>query len=158
MTDGSGFPQPNAGPGRDEPPAFVDHVAAAAAVKAPAISMIVLNAFNLLYSAASYLFIGPVREMMHQTAERDRNFESIAKMYDGAWMEIVLGASVLLCVLGLVGAVRMLQVRNYAFVMITTILTMINLSSCCCLINLGLGIWALIVLMRDEVQAAFNRP
>ena len=156
MTDGPGLPPPNTGRNYDDPPPFADQAAARAAVKAPAISMIILNAISLLSSAASFLFLGPMREAMHQNAERDPNFESVAKLYDGRWLEILMGAGLLLCLIGLVGAVRMLQARSYVFVMISTILTMINLGSCCCLINLGIGIWALVVLMRDDVQQAFK--
>jgi hypothetical protein len=41
--------------------------------------------------------------------------------------------------------------------MTATILSMVPcFSSCCCVINLGIGIWIIVVLQKAEVKAAFH--
>ena len=59
-------------------------------------------------------------------------------------------------VLIIVGALRMRQLKSYGFAMAAAILAMVPCVSPCCLLGLPAGIWALVVLMRDDVQGAFE--
>jgi TM2 domain-containing membrane protein YozV/predicted Ser/Thr protein kinase len=54
----------------------------------------------------------------------------------------------------LYGAIEMLQVRNYVWAFVAAILAIVS----CSLVGTPIGIWALIVLVRPDVKAAFTIP
>ncbi|MCY2959510.1 MAG: hypothetical protein NTY35_05030 [Planctomycetota bacterium] len=57
------------------------------------------------------------------------------------------------------GAWRMKEMKSYGLAMTASILAMIPcFTSCCCLLGLPAGIWALIVLLDKDVKAAFDVP
>lgn len=63
---------------------------------------------------------------------------------------IIIGVVILL------GAMKMRKLESYGFAMTAAILTMIPCISPCCLLGLPIGIWALVVLLKPEVKAAFH--
>lgn len=72
-------------------------------------------------------------------------------------------ASIATSILGIVGcgiiiagSASMLSMRYYPLGFIAAVLTMIPGTSACCLLGLPLGIWAIVVLVRPEVRAAFR--
>jgi hypothetical protein len=54
------------------------------------------------------------------------------------------------------GAASMMRIRTYPLSMTSAILSMLNISNCCCVLGLPFGIWALIILCREDVKAAFR--
>ena len=50
----------------------------------------------------------------------------------------------------------MLSGRNYKFAKGSAIMAIIPLISCCFVIGIPVGIWALVVLSKPEVKAFFN--
>jgi hypothetical protein len=64
--------------------------------------------------------------------------------------------ALLLSVVVLVGAIRMLALRNYEFAMVAAILAIIPCATSCCALGLPFGIWALIVLRRPGIKDQFN--
>jgi hypothetical protein len=154
MTTGPSFPQPD----HDAPPPMpLDDSAAAAAVRAPAISLIVLNALTIPTVGLLIPMMPVISEGMREQAARDPQFARMADIYGSSWLQWALGISLLIGLAALVGSVQMLRRRSYGWALAGSILSMVNLVSCCWLLNLGLGIWAMVVLMRDDVQAAFGR-
>jgi hypothetical protein len=55
------------------------------------------------------------------------------------------------------GALSMLNVKRHGLAITASIITMLPISSPCCLIGLPIGIWALVALTRPGVAAAFHR-
>jgi hypothetical protein len=53
------------------------------------------------------------------------------------------------------GGMKMRQLRGYGVAMAGAVLAMLP-CTCCCIVGLPVGIWALIVLMKPEVKAAFK--
>jgi hypothetical protein len=53
------------------------------------------------------------------------------------------------------GAYQMLNLRNYGVAMASAIVAMLPCSGCC-LLGLPFGIWALVVLNKQEVREAFQ--
>jgi hypothetical protein len=52
---------------------------------------------------------------------------------------------------------KLRKLESYGLVMTATILSMVPcFSSCCCVINLGIGIWIIVVLNKPEVKSAFH--
>ena len=68
----------------------------------------------------------------------------------GAIIAIIKGILILL------GATKMRNLQNYGFAMTAAIIAMVPCISPCCVLGLPFGIWALIVLMKPEVKAAFT--
>jgi hypothetical protein len=64
----------------------------------------------------------------------------------------------LLLVHGLIlfGGIQMLRLRSYGLALASGILGVIPCASPCCVLGIPFGTWALIVLMRPEVKAAFH--
>jgi hypothetical protein len=63
---------------------------------------------------------------------------------------MVLGAVVVF------GGFKMMKMQSYGLAMAAAIIAMLPCSFCC-LVSLPAGIWALIVLMKPEVKAAFGQ-
>jgi hypothetical protein len=59
-------------------------------------------------------------------------------------------------VLILIGALKMKKLENYGLAMVASIVAMIPCLSPCCLIGLPIGIWAVVILSKPEVKAAFR--
>ena len=55
------------------------------------------------------------------------------------------------------GASKMKNLRSHGFAMAAAIVAMIPCVSPCCLLGLPIGIWALVVLVKPEVKAAFTQ-
>lgn len=59
-------------------------------------------------------------------------------------------------ILTVVGAIAMIKRRYYGLALTGTILAMIDIGNCCCILGLPFGIWALIILVRPDVKEAFD--
>lgn len=150
MTTGPDFPQPSS-----YPPPLEDTGASRAALKAPAIVMLVVNALSVTTAPVVLLFLGPIRSQLARDAETHPELRDVLEVYQSHAVEAVLAAGFVMGAIAIFGAIRMLQARSYGLALASAVLTMVNLASCCCLVNLAIGIWALVVLMRDDVQRAF---
>ncbi|HVX85494.1 MAG TPA: hypothetical protein VH253_11990 [Phycisphaerae bacterium] len=76
-------------------------------------------------------------------------------MFKGTWGIIT---SIVCSIIGLViafGGFKMRNLQNYGLAMTAAVLALLPCSSCCC-ITLPFGIWAIVVLMKPEVKAAFR--
>jgi hypothetical protein len=60
-----------------------------------------------------------------------------------------------LCVVMLLGAIKMKNLQNYGWAMASAIIAVIPCISPCCVLGLPFGIWALVVLSDAGVKAAF---
>jgi hypothetical protein len=62
-------------------------------------------------------------------------------------------------VFNLVAAIQMVRVRMWGLALAGCIVAAIPLtSSACCILTLPFSIWAIVVLVKPEVRAAFRRP
>jgi hypothetical protein len=61
-------------------------------------------------------------------------------------------------ILAIVAGARMLALKSYGFAVFTSVLVALPCISCsgCCGLGEGIGIWALVVLLNEEVKAAFH--
>src|SRR5262245_36318166 len=64
--------------------------------------------------------------------------------------------SLMLAPLIVYGAVQMMRGKNYRMARVAAILAINPFTSCCFLVGIPIGIWALVVLRKPEVKAAFN--
>ena len=70
----------------------------------------------------------------------------------------VVSAAIGLLIAGLIiyASMEMKKLKQWGLAVAASILAMVPCISPCCIIGLPIGIWALVVLMKDEVKAAFR--
>jgi hypothetical protein len=124
-------------------------------VRGPAICALVLSILNILASIGGIIWLAfqhklpALAGMPEQNLELQRNlamFVSIPANLVGLGLAVVC----------LFGAIQMMKLRSYGLAMTTAILMLIPCGNCCCLLNIGVGIWLLVVLSKPEVKAAFQ--
>jgi hypothetical protein len=162
---------PNAPPPERAPGSFpVDRARAAALLKGPAIALLILSAIATLLCLWGVIDAATT-DFEQQAAEIE---QTIGQMPEGmregmrSYMKIAAGSKamgiasnllgVVLSGLTLLGAVNMLKVRGWGLALAGVIAAMINVPGvcCCCGLNEIFAIWALIVLLKPEVKAAFS--
>ncbi|HEX4999400.1 MAG TPA: hypothetical protein VFY29_14325, partial [Terriglobia bacterium] len=57
----------------------------------------------------------------------------------------------------LIGALKMKKLESYDWALASSIIAMVPCISPCCWAGLPIGIWAIVVLQKPEVKAAFKR-
>ncbi len=126
----------------------------------PAILMMVLASLTILSSLYSLVMAG------HQADQLQKMFDDpnigrqlkelkpfLELMSNRAWNVIPLVLSGVV----LFGAMQMRQVKSYGLSLTAAIITAFPLcTTCCCLFGMPIGIWAIVVLMKPEVKAAFQ--
>ena len=138
----------------------------------PAIILIIVNVLNLLIGLGfagmgAFMAAQGPDELRRQTLEGLQGFpqyrDAIEKQdkqttYTVAVAEYLGGGIlwILLSIIAVIGAIRMMSLRNYGLAMTSAILTVIPCVTPCCFLGQGAGIWALIVLMNNDVRAAFR--
>jgi TM2 domain-containing membrane protein YozV/predicted Ser/Thr protein kinase len=119
-------------------------------VTAPAVGLMVAAALKLS-SALSvlFLFASPIRGIL------DTVFSSLGINSLLPWQTMIGLSTVLFkmvpALFMLFGAIKMVQLRSYAWAIAAAILAIV----CCSLVGFPVGIWALVVLSRQDVREAF---
>jgi hypothetical protein len=144
-------------------------------VQGPAIGLIVagvLNLFVALYLVVNtiYLLVTPADAMLaQQKAVYEKMFPAmkaeLAKKTPAELKTQALLVNGPLTVLGflasflpVVGGIRMLGLKSYSLAICGAICAMIPCVSitACCGVGEAIGIWALVILMNEEVRSAFR--
>lgn len=144
-------------------PAFTPLLSAAAPnfesakqqVLPPAIFILVLSALNILAGLLS-LALGAAEGALAGLAENPDAAEQLESILGFAFSLPVQLLGIAIAITCLIGAIRMLSLKSHNFAMVTAILMLIPCGTCCCFLNIGAGVWALIVLGKPEVKAAFQ--
>ena len=134
---------PNYAPGRDP----------AAAVKGPAIFLMVVGGIGIALQVVALLLNLLGVGMGAAGGGGNANLQ----MLQGGIGIVFSIIGMIVGVVILLGAMKMMKLQSYGFAMAVSILAMLPCISPCCLIGLPAGIWALIVLLKPEVKAAFNQ-
>lgn len=127
-------------------------------VKSPAIALIIVGGLNLaiglltIFSGLIRLTgIGNLNEVPADPAKRIGFLVGTFSGYGIAFVTILISPVIIY------GAVQMLNARKVRFAKSAAILALIPFLSCCFVIGLPIGIWALIVLGKPEVKLLFER-
>jgi predicted Zn finger-like uncharacterized protein len=133
-------------------------------LKAPAILLIVTGVLGILVNIFQIGFVAlakpapppPVVANGVKPNPMDDLLREIQKNQAGP-LPIVLGV-VFLVISSIVvlGGIAMLRGRGYGLSTAGTILAMVNLGNCCCILGLPFGIWSLVVLLNEDVKNAFE--
>lgn len=145
----SGPPPPSSPP---PPPAGPDP---RQQVQGPAIGLIVTAVVGGLWAIFSLL--GNILGMgMMSLDQFTADYDWAQYAFGGAFG--VIGALIGLAVAGFIlwTALQMKELKSWTISVVASILAMIPCISPCCIIGLPIGIWALVVLLKPEVKAAFT--
>ena len=124
-------------------------------IRGPAIFLLVLAILDTLAAFVGIGFVAlnqtlPVFAHMHTP-----NLELQQKMtLVFSLPAYIVGLAI--AVVRLIGAIKMMKLQAYGLAMTAAILTLLPCGTCCCLLNIGAGIWALVVLAKPEVKSAFQ--
>ncbi|MBO2451806.1 hypothetical protein J4573_32290 [Actinomadura barringtoniae] len=123
-------------------------------VRGPATALIVVGSINVLAGVLSLL----------STLARIGNGERVVpdSGRDAAYVagylmtEVSVLISLVIAPLVIVGGINMLRVRSRGLALTAAVLAMVPVTSCCFIAGIPIGIWALVVLSKPEVKAAFD--
>lgn len=129
--------------------------AAAATVSGPAIAMMVSSTLGIICNIG-YLLFRVISEILIKTPI-PVNRPGFQAGYMFGFIMAIVGASlgILMCIIVLIGAVKMKNLRNYGFALTSCILSMLS-PTCCCFLGLPFGIWGLVALNNPDVKDAFS--
>ncbi len=135
----------------------VDQAAAAARVAGPATALLVMAILGIVWqllgmalTMLQFALVGPF-----QPGAQDMPPE--LQVFSGAIGMVAGVVSVGLAIVIIVGALKMKRLEHHGWAMAAAIIAVIPcFSSCCCLLEIPFGIWALVVLSDQSVKAAFH--
>jgi hypothetical protein len=126
-----------------------------AAVQAPGIALAVVGGISILVHLMSVginLLFGGLGAMGAASGG-----DAAVTVLSGVVGTIIYLVFLLLQVVTVVGGIKMKGLNSYGLAMAAAIIVALPCTNyACCLIGLPVGIWALIVLMKPEVKAAFR--
>ena len=127
---------------------------AQAKVNAPGIALMITAILGMVIQALGIVL--NVVGMGATAMEGGGGDESVVIFAQGG-VGIALGiVSLIVGVIVFLGASKMRKLESYGFAMTASIIAMVPCVSPCCILGLPFGIWALVVLMNEEVKAAFR--
>ena len=132
----------------------VDYGALSKKVSLPAIFMMVIAGLTILWDVLSVV-LNLAGVSMSGLAPGGGEQERIVRMFSGgigvafALIGIVVNAVIIF------GAMKMKSLEGYTLAMTAAILAIVP-CSCCCILNMPFGIWSLVVLLNQDVKAAFR--
>ncbi len=122
---------------------------AAAAVSVPAIILIVLGILGLVYAVFNVIVVVSGMNVGGPFGGPPKNAAEQAGRYVGMILPVIWGLVVTL------GGFKMKSLSGRVSAMVGVIFAMLPCSPCC-LIGLPIGIWALVVMNREDVKRAFD--
>jgi hypothetical protein len=145
---------PYASPGYSAPVSPTRALASKGKVTVPAVALIVTGAMGLCGSIFSCIW-----SMVVEPPPIDPNMPPLMQQFmQGSAGPMALAIQAVFIIVNLVvlaGAVQMLRFKAWNLAVTSTILAMINIGNCCCVIGLPIGIWGLVILMQNDVKLAF---
>jgi predicted PurR-regulated permease PerM len=127
-------------------------------VKLPAIFLIISAALGIASGLFGLLKPRMSEEQLARLREQPDVPEWAAKVAESSAGSAGYGTSILALLVGatiLFGALKMMHLQSYGWAMAAAILAVIPCLSPCCCLGIPFGIWALVVLSKPEVKAAF---
>lgn len=82
--------------------------------------------------------------------------QEIVKNSHGTTPAISNGVLALIAGFTIIGAIQMLRRKTWGLCLAASILSMIHIGSCCCVLGAPFGIWALVMLMNTDVKDSFS--
>ncbi len=154
------------GPGIPFPAPFRDQLKAMArkALFFPAAGLVVTGVVGLIVQIFEVLMVLKLGVVgLHEQTEKAKELFPFLPQDEGLSPEanyvVRLAASLVfmtICVLLIVGGLQMLRLRMLWLCVAACFLAFLNCGECCCVPSSVFAIWALILLARPDVRAAFE--
>lgn len=124
-------------------------------LKGPALALIITAALGIAFQALSLVrhAMGTATAMVIPGMSGSQ--AEMLRMLAGPIGVVSAMIGLAIGVVVLLGALKMKEARSYGFALVAAILAMIPCISPCCCLGLPFGIWALVVLVKPDVKAAF---
>jgi hypothetical protein len=143
------------------PPSTPDYpssgVASADRVAGPATGLIVTAILGFLANGLALVWTAAAGQFQRLPAGMDPDMHRFLQAFSGVVGITICIVGVVLSVLVLYGALQMKKLHSYGWAMTASILALVPCTSPCCLVGVPIGIWALVVLLKPEVKAAFKQ-
>ncbi|HEY4258977.1 MAG TPA: hypothetical protein VGM98_02405 [Schlesneria sp.] len=140
--------------GRDEPDREVERDVTGM-VMPPAVCLLVVAALGLMAS-----IFNVVMAIVMEAPAVDPNAPPFVQGFQqggySVFAAIVHSGFFLLNLLIIFGGIQMLRLKNRTLGIAASVLAMMNFGTCCCLLGLPVGIWSLVILLREDVSKAFD--
>ena len=124
----------------------------------PAIGLIVTGGLNAI--TAVLLLISGLARLANRTTSTEHLANDAQRLgyVVGSFVGYGAGvASLLLAPVLIAGGIAMLRGKSLGLARGAAILSMIPVTSCCCVVGIPVGIWALLILKKPAVEAYFRR-
>jgi hypothetical protein len=167
----SGYPDDRYDDRRDPPDGegAVDIEAGKARVKTPAIVLLILSVITLLLvplGVIQYFMLPKMMEQQREQVEQNKDMPADQKKKMKEFLDtyeeilktalpISLGIQTVIGVLATIGSVKMIKLSSRGWATTAAALNLLPIGTFCCCITLPVGIWALVVLGKPDVKAAF---
>jgi hypothetical protein len=125
-------------------------------VSGPAISLIVLGAVNLVLVLVRGVVMVAGTSMQNFGGTGNPDIDKMIMAFSGSAGLLAIAFGLAGGIFILLGGIKMKKLESYGFCKGAAIVAMIPCLSACCLAGIPLGIWALMVLTKPEVKAAFR--
>lgn len=126
-------------------------------LKGPSIGLLITGVVNVLYGIYSIAYA------IFQFSTNRLNTTGMDEaqrmgFYVGFWgATAIAGVSALIAPFIIYGALQMMRGRSYGLSKTASILALIPVTSCCFLLGIPFGIWALVTLGKPEIKNFFQR-
>jgi hypothetical protein len=127
-------------------------------VKLPAIFLIVAAGLSALGALVGMISPGMNEERLAQVMDDPTVpdwVKQAAEATSGSAAFLPYLATLVISAIVLFGALKMMRLQSFGWAMAAAILAVIPCLSPCCCLGIPFGIWALVVLSKPEVKAAF---
>lgn len=124
-------------------------------VGAPAIGLIVTGIIGILFQVANIL-LNLLGMGMSGVAAASGDSGAVGGLMSGVLGLVYNGFACLMGGLVIFGALRMKALKGYGVALTGAIIAALPCTSPCCFLGLPLGIWAIVVLMNQDVKTSFS--
>jgi hypothetical protein len=123
-------------------------------VVAPAIALMVVGILGLAFSLLNVVvaIIQPVQPIDPNAPEF---IQEIQRQSAGPLAAVLQSVFLIVNTLIIFGALKMMKLRSWGWAMTSTVLAMVNVGTCCCVVGLPIGIWSVVILSMEDVKQAF---
>jgi len=126
-------------------------------VLAPAIFLTVVGSLGILFSIFNVV-VALISEPPPIDPNAPEFVRQMQKNAHGPIAAVIQGLFVVVNAVIIFGSVQMMRFQMWPLALTSSILAMINIGTCCCIIGLPAGIWSLVILFQGDVKQAFNGP
>jgi hypothetical protein len=124
-------------------------------VVAPAICMLVVACIALLLDL--FNCVAAIADPVPAVDPQQPPFlQEMMKNTRGPVAAAAQGGLALVAIITIFGSIQMLRQKTWGLCLTASILSMIHFGSCCCVLGLPAGLWALITLVNADVKDSFS--